>query len=74
MKDGLDGSPCGTRDNDLAARILNRDLPFATVGMRIVDRMGRLDHSKAVRELGWEPEPVHASIERAVAFFAAQRA
>lgn len=71
---GLPVLYAGARVNDLAARILNRDLPFAAVGMRIVDRMGRLDHSKAVRELGWEPEPIHGAIERAVAFFTAQRA
>lgn len=62
----------GARINDLAARLLNRDLKFAAVGMRIVENMGRLDHSKAVRELGWEPEPIRESIHRAVRFFAAQ--
>lgn len=63
----------GSHLNDLAARLLRRDLKFATAGMRIVENMGPLDHSKAVRELGWEPEPIHASIERAVRFFVAQR-
>ncbi len=63
----------GARINDLAARMVNRDLPFATAGMRIVENMGRLDHSKAVRELGWRPEPVRDSIQRAVQFFAHQR-
>ena len=60
----------GARINDLAARVVNRDLPFATAGLRIVENMGRLDHSKAVRELGWQPEPVRDSIQRAVRFFA----
>lgn len=63
----------GARLNDLAAGLLHRDLQFAATGMRIVANMGRLDHSKAVRELGWEPEPVEDSIRRAVRFFAAQR-
>ncbi len=63
----------GARLNDLAAGVLRRDLKFATVGMRIVENMGRLDHSKAVRELGWQPEPVEDSICRAVRFFADQR-
>lgn len=63
----------GARLNDLAAGMLRRDLKFATVGMRIVQNMGRLDHSKAVRELGWQPEPVEDSIHRAVRFFAEQR-
>lgn len=64
----------GARLNDLAAGLLRRDLKFAATGMRIVANMGRLDHSKAVRELGWEPQPVEDSIRRAVRFFAAQRA
>jgi nucleoside-diphosphate-sugar epimerase len=59
----------GARLNDLAAGLLRRDLMFAAVGLRIVQNMGRLDHSKAVRELGWQPEPVHESIHRAVRFF-----
>jgi len=63
----------GARLNDLAAGLLRRDLKFAAVGMRIVENMGRLDHSKAVRELGWQPEPVEDSICRAVRFFADQR-
>lgn len=63
----------GARINDLAARLVNRDLPFATAGMRIVENMGELDHSKAVRELGWQPEPVRDSIQRAVRFFADRR-
>lgn len=63
----------GARINDLAARVVNRDLPFATAGLRIVENMGRLDHSKAVRELGWQPEPVRESIQRAVRFFADRR-
>jgi dihydroflavonol-4-reductase len=62
----------GARINDLAARLLDRDLKFAAVGMRIVEKMGRLDHSKAVRELGWDPEPIRESIHRAVRFYATQ--
>ena len=59
--------------NDLAAGLLRRDLKFAAVGMRIVANMGPLDHSKATRELGWEPEPTEESIRRAVRFFADRR-
>ncbi|MGW0160765.1 NAD-dependent epimerase/dehydratase family protein [Mycobacterium sp. NPDC003323] len=59
----------GARLNDVAARVLDRDLPFAAAGMRIVENMGPLDHSKAVRDLGWQPEPVRDSIRRAVGFF-----
>jgi nucleoside-diphosphate-sugar epimerase len=61
------------RGNDLASRVSGRDLMFAAVGMRIVQRMTRLDHSKAERELGWTPSPVATSIRRAARFFVEQR-
>jgi nucleoside-diphosphate-sugar epimerase len=63
----------GARVNDLASVLLRRDLPFATVGVRMADQMSRLDHSKAERELGWKPEPVQDSIARAVRFFVDHR-
>lgn len=62
----------GARINDLAARLLRRDLPFAYAGMRMAELMSPLDHSKAERELGWQPEPVEDSIRKAAAFFAAR--
>lgn len=60
--------------NDLAAKLLRRDLKFAAVGIRMVDVMSPLDHSKAERELGWRPVPVHESIRKAARFFNEQRA
>ena len=62
------------RGNDLAARLLRRDLPFAVVGVRIATTMSPLDHSKAECELGWKPEPVEDSIRKAAKFFNQQRA
>nr|VTO97193.1 UDP-glucose 4-epimerase [Mycobacterium riyadhense] len=62
------------RLNDLAARVLRRDLPFAYVGIRMAELMSPLDHSKAERELGWTPEPVKESIRKAARFFAARSA
>jgi nucleoside-diphosphate-sugar epimerase len=61
------------RINDLAARVLNRDLPFAYAGIRMAELMSPLDHSKAERELGWTPRPVEGSIRDAARFFADQR-
>jgi dihydroflavonol-4-reductase len=61
------------RVNDLAARLLRRDLPLAYVGIRMAELMSPLDHSKAERELGWTPRPVEESIQDAARFFAAQR-
>jgi nucleoside-diphosphate-sugar epimerase len=62
------------RLNDLAARLLRRDLPFAYVGTGMAELMSPLDHSKAERELGWTPEPVEESIRKAAQFFAARTA
>jgi dihydroflavonol-4-reductase len=60
----------GARLNDLAARLLRRDLPFAYCGIRMAELMSPLDHGKAERELGWTPEPVEESIRKAARFFA----
>nr|WP_221220399.1 NAD-dependent epimerase/dehydratase family protein [Mycolicibacterium sp. BK634] len=62
----------GAHVNDLASRLLGRDLPFAVVGLRMAQLMSPLDHSKAERELGWKPEPVEESIRRAARFFVEQ--
>ncbi len=62
----------GARVNDLMARLLRRDLPFAYAGMRMAELMSPLDHSKAERELGWKPEPVEDSIRKAAIFFASR--
>jgi nucleoside-diphosphate-sugar epimerase len=59
----------GAHANDLTARLLRRDLPFAAVGLAMAELMSPLDHGKAERELGWKPEPVEESIERAARFF-----
>ncbi len=60
--------------NDLAAKLLKRDLQFAAAGLRMGTTMSPLDHSKAERELGWKPEPVEDSIRKAAKFFTEQRA
>jgi dihydroflavonol-4-reductase len=62
----------GARLNDLAARLLRRDLPFAYVGIRMAELMSPLDHGKAEHELGWTPEPVEDSISKAARFFVGQ--
>jgi len=60
--------------NDLAARLVRRDLKFAAGGLRTAQLMGRVDHSKAERELGWHPRPVEESIRKAAVFFKEQAA
>lgn len=59
------------RLNDLAARLLRRDLRLAYVGACMAELMSALDHSRAERELGWTPEPVEDSIHKAARFFVA---
>lgn len=63
-----------SRLNDVAARLLRRDLPFAAAGQRMAELMSPLDHGKAERELGWRPEPVEESLARAAQFFNSTRA
>jgi dihydroflavonol-4-reductase len=63
----------GARANDLVAKLLRRDLPFAHAGMRMAELMSPLDHGKAERELGWNPEPVEESIRKAAVWFASSR-
>ena len=60
--------------NDLAAKLLRRDLKFAAIGLRAAQLMGPVDHSKAERELGWKPQPVADSIRKAAVFFKEQAA
>ncbi len=62
----------GARINDVLAGLLRHDLPFAYVGMRMAELMSPLDHGKAERELGWQPEPVEDSIRKAAVFFASR--
>jgi dihydroflavonol-4-reductase len=62
----------GARVNDLMARLLRRDLPFAYAGIRMAELMSPLDHSKAQRELGWKPESVEDSIRKAAVWFASR--
>lgn len=63
----------GARVNDVAARLMRRDLVFAHVGIRMADLMSELDHSKAERELGWAPRPAAESIRSAARWFVEQR-
>ena len=57
------------------AGTLHRPRPPPDPHQRATDAhaMAPMDHSKAVRELGWEPGDVHDSIDRAVEFFPRRR-
>jgi dihydroflavonol-4-reductase len=54
---------------DVAANVLRRDMLLSTLPVRLMHIMSPMDHGKAERELGWQPEPIHDSIRRAVAFY-----
>ena len=63
---------CG-RLGDLFGRLFRRDVVLSSVSVRLMYYMPPLDHSKAVRELGWEPADVHDAVTRAVEFFLRRR-
>jgi dihydroflavonol-4-reductase len=54
---------------DVAAKVFRRDMLLSTLSVRLMHIMCPMDHGKAERELGWQPEPIHDSIRRAVAFY-----
>jgi dihydroflavonol-4-reductase len=57
------------RVGDLAATVLRRDMALSSLSIRLMHIMPSMDHSKAERELGWQPQPIHASIQRAVDWY-----
>jgi dihydroflavonol-4-reductase len=57
---------------DLLGRLLRRDLVMNRVSVRLTYYMSPLDHSKAVRELGWNPSPTTEAIRAAARFYVDQ--
>jgi dihydroflavonol-4-reductase len=58
---------------DVAARLLRRDIEVNGVSSRLAHIMSPMDHSKAVRELGWQPRPTPDSIREAARWYEKQR-
>jgi dihydroflavonol-4-reductase len=58
---------------DVARIALRRDTVLLSRSERLMHIWPTLDHRKAERELGWQPEPVHDSIRRAAQFYRANR-
>ena len=56
-----------------ASRLLRRDLPMNTTGVRLLHIMPPADHGKATRELGWRPRPTAESIREAARFYVDRR-
>jgi dihydroflavonol-4-reductase len=55
------------------ARLTGKDAELSLTSVRMMRAEAPLDHSKAVRELGWQPRPVEDSIREAARFWAAMR-
>ncbi|ORA19035.1 NAD-dependent epimerase/dehydratase family protein [Mycobacterium arosiense] len=57
----------------LRARLTGKDAELSLASVRMMRAEAPVDHSKAVRELGWQPRPVEESIREAARFWAAMR-
>ncbi|WP_156296218.1 NAD-dependent epimerase/dehydratase family protein [Mycobacterium paragordonae] len=57
----------------LRARLTGKDAELSLDSVRMMRAEAPVDHSKAVRELGWKPRPVEESIREAARFWAAMR-
>ena len=54
----------------LRARLTGKDTELSMQSVRMMRAEAPVDHSKATRELGWEPRPVEVSIREAARFWA----
>lgn len=57
----------------LRARLTGKDAELSLASVRMMRSEAAVDHSKAVRELGWQPRPVEESIREAARFWAELR-
>jgi dihydroflavonol-4-reductase len=53
----------------LKARLTGKDAELSLASVRMMRAEADIDHSKATRELGWEPRPVEQSIREAARFW-----
>ncbi|TXI48340.1 MAG: NAD-dependent dehydratase, partial [Mycolicibacter arupensis] len=51
------------------ARLTGKDAELSLKSVRMMRAEAPVDHSKAVRELGWQPRPVEESIREAARFW-----
>ena len=58
----------------LKGRLRGTDEQLSLESLRLMRAEAELDHSKAVRELGWQPRPVEESIAEAAKFWVGLRA
>ena len=55
--------------NGFVARLRDKDTKLTALNILLMHIMTPLDHSKAVRELGWQPRPTPEAIVAAAHFF-----
>lgn len=53
----------------IRARLTGKDAELSLASVRMMRAEADVDHSKAVRELGWQPRPVEESIREAARFW-----
>ncbi|MGE2732911.1 NAD-dependent epimerase/dehydratase family protein [Mycolicibacterium vaccae] len=58
---------------DGVSRLRGTETRFTPLNIRLMSIMSPMDHSKAVRELGWQPRPTPDSIVAAANFFRRRR-
>ncbi|MEB4209117.1 NAD-dependent epimerase/dehydratase family protein [Mycobacterium sp. 94-17] len=56
---------------NLRARLTGKDAELSLASVRMMRAEAPVDHSKAERDLGWQPRPVEESIREAARFWAA---
>lgn len=54
---------------ELIGRVMRRDTPVTRTSVRLLEHTSPLDHSKAIRELGWQPRPATEAIAEAAEFY-----
>lgn len=55
--------------SDAVSRVRGTETRFTPLNIRLMNIMSPMDHSKAVRELGWQPQPTPDAIRAAALFF-----
>ncbi|WNG86093.1 NAD-dependent epimerase/dehydratase family protein [Mycobacterium sp. ITM-2016-00317] len=59
--------------SEAVARLRGRDTMLTPLNIRLMHIMSPMDHSKAVRELGWQPRPIAEAVVAAAHFFRDRR-
>jgi dihydroflavonol-4-reductase len=57
---------------DALGRVTGKDYTLTRTSVRLMHIMSPADHSKATRELGWEPGPTPDAVRRAAQFYVGQ--